>query len=213
MLISHITPEYIDQQVTFQWRIDQKRWSGKIQFVVLRDGTWYLETVIQMKSDEGSEVWWKKSDEVGWVNQEQFTALKECGIESVVELTWTLVKHFKKEGAYELQVSNLHVLNIAKGLPAGAERPWGGIFVWYETFYTWDLSHNGLSNVSEIRLFMQTYDWMRDHDYTKIDSPIFTSTCAEDSTELYETTHTQWWDDVLGSDGTDVYRSSYCWSS
>jgi len=35
-----------------------------------------------------------------------------------------------------------------------------------------------------------TYDWMRDHDYIKIDSPIFTSTCAEDSTELYKTEHT-----------------------
>ena len=33
-------------------------------------------------------------------------------------------------------------------------------------------------------------DWMRDHNYTKIDSPIFTPTCAEDSTELYEVEHT-----------------------
>ena len=35
-----------------------------------------------------------------------------------------------------------------------------------------------------------TYDRMRNNHYTKIDSPIFTSTCAEDSTELYETEHT-----------------------
>jgi len=31
---------------------------------------------------------------------------------------------------------------------------------------------------------------MKNNDYTKIDSPIFTSTCAEDSTSLYETEHT-----------------------
>jgi asparaginyl-tRNA synthetase len=31
---------------------------------------------------------------------------------------------------------------------------------------------------------------MRTNDYTKIDSPIFTNTCAEDSTSLYETEHT-----------------------
>jgi asparaginyl-tRNA synthetase len=35
-----------------------------------------------------------------------------------------------------------------------------------------------------------TYDWMRKHNYTKIDSPIFTPTCAEDSTELYQIEHT-----------------------
>lgn len=39
-------------------------------------------------------------------------------------------------------------------------------------------------------LIHATYDWMRDHHYTKIDSPVFTPTCAEDSTELYEVEHT-----------------------
>ncbi|USN55130.1 MAG: asparagine--tRNA ligase [Candidatus Peribacteria bacterium] len=39
-------------------------------------------------------------------------------------------------------------------------------------------------------LIHATYDWMRAHDFIKIDSPIFTPTCAEDSTELYEVTHT-----------------------
>jgi len=35
-----------------------------------------------------------------------------------------------------------------------------------------------------------TYEWMKQNNFTKIDSPIFTSTCAEDSTSLYETEHT-----------------------
>lgn len=35
-----------------------------------------------------------------------------------------------------------------------------------------------------------TYDRMRNNDYIKIDSPIFTPTCAEDSTELYSVKHT-----------------------
>jgi asparaginyl-tRNA synthetase len=35
-----------------------------------------------------------------------------------------------------------------------------------------------------------TYDRMRNNDYIKIDAPIFTPTCAEDSTSLYETEHT-----------------------
>lgn len=39
-------------------------------------------------------------------------------------------------------------------------------------------------------LIHATYDWMRDNHYTKIDSPIFTPTCAEDSTELYSVEHT-----------------------
>ena len=178
MLISHITSEHIDTTVTFQWRIDQKRWSGKIQFVVLRDGTWYLETVIAL----GAE------DKAG-VASEQFDELKNCGIESVLELTWTLVKHFKKEGAYELQVSDLTVLNIAKDYPLGQKD--------HGVEFLFDMRHLYLRSKSQwaiqrIRdtIIHATYDRMRDHDYIKIDSPIFTPTCAEDSTELYEVTHT-----------------------
>lgn len=34
-----------------------------------------------------------------------------------------------------------------------------------------------------------TYDRMRDHDFTKIDSPIFTPSACEGTTELYEVEH------------------------
>lgn len=173
MLIADITADHKNAPVSFQWRIDQKRWSWKIQFVVLRDGTGYLETVI-----EYSQVW-----------EEQFETLKACGLESAVSLTGTLVDHMKKEGAYELQVTEVEVISLAKDFPLGQKE--------HGVEFLFDNRHLHLRTekqraIQRIRdtLIHATYDWMREHRYTKIDSPIFTPTCAEDSTELYAVEHT-----------------------
>lgn len=174
MLISHISIDHSGQPVTFQWRIDQIRWSGKIQFIVLRDGTGYLESVVEITA----------------VGEDAFLALKECGIESAIELTGTLTPHLKKEWQFELQVTGAKVLSLAKDYPLGQKDDHGVEFLF-------DMRHLHLRAKSQraiqrIRdtIIHATYDWMRTNDYTKIDSPIFTPTCAEDSTSLYETTHT-----------------------
>ncbi len=39
-------------------------------------------------------------------------------------------------------------------------------------------------------IILATYDRMRQNDFVKIDAPIFTPTCAEDSSDLYEVEHT-----------------------
>lgn len=173
MIIAQLTQAEIGEEVSLQGWIDQKRGSGKIQFIVLRDGTGYLETVVELSS----------------VGEEQFEAIKECGIESVISLTWTLQAHFKKEWHYELQVTSLEVMNVAKDYPLGKKEHW--------VDYLFDMRHLYLRSQSQravlrIRdaIIHATYDWMRNNHYTKIDSPIFTPTCAEDSTELYEVTHT-----------------------
>ncbi len=173
MLISEITSDQLDQEVTFQWRVDQKRWSGKIQFIVLRDWSGYLETVISAKN----------------VSEEQFLSLKEAGIESVVKLTGTLKAHMKKEGEYELQVTDIVLHNASKDYPLGQKE--------HGVEFLFDNRHLHLRTkrqwaIQRVRdtIIHATYDWMRNNSYTKIDSPIFTTTCAEDSTDLYETEHT-----------------------
>ncbi len=56
-----------------------------------------------------------------------------------------------------------------------------------------------------------TYDRMRDNDYTKIDAPIFTPTCAEDSTSLYETEHTNWEKMFLSQTGQLYIEAAIAW--
>ncbi len=172
MLIKHIRTEHIDQEVSLQWWIVHLRSSGKVAFVELRDGTGFIQCVV-----EPGKVW-----------EEKFEELKSCGIESSLELVWTISKHPKKE-EFELQTSALKIITNTSDYPLWQKE--------HGVDYLFDNRHLHLRSkkqraIQKIRdtIIHATYDWMRDHDFTKIDAPIFTPTCAEDSTELYEVEHT-----------------------
>ena len=142
-------------------------------FVVLRDWSWYLETVIEYKT-----VW-----------EEAFLKLKECAIESVISFTGTLVKHFKKADEYELQVASLNVLSVTKDFPLWQKDHWVEFLYDHRHLHIRTKRQRAIQRIRDT-IIHATYDWFRNNDYTKIDSPIFTPTCAEDSTDLYEVEHT-----------------------
>lgn len=118
-----------------------------------------------------------------------FEQLKACGIESVVQLTGILQPHFKKAGQYELQVTALDILKVTKDYPLGQKEHGVEFLFDHRHLYLRSKTQRAIQRIRDT-LIHATYDRMREHDFTKIDSPIFTPTCAEDSTELYEVTHT-----------------------
>ena len=122
------------------------------------------------------------------VGEEQFDSLKECGIESAISLTGTISKHPKKE-EFELQVSKLEVLSVAKDYPLGTKEHGVEFLFDQRHLYLRSKTQRAIQRVRDT-IIHATYDWMRSNEYIKIDSPVFTPTCAEDSTELYSVTHT-----------------------
>lgn len=171
-LIKHLSFDQLDQTFTFKWRIQSTRSSWKIMFIDLRDGTGIIPCVIQKKT-----LW-----------EESFDALKSAGIESAVELTGTLSKHPKKD-EFELQVTNGSVLSLAKDYPLWQKEH--GVEFLFDNRHLYLRAPKQVA-IQRIRdtIIHATYDRMRSNDYTKIDSPVFTPTCAEDSTELYQVEHT-----------------------
>jgi len=162
----------VGEEITLKGWIAHLRSSGKIAFVNLRDGSGYMQCIVQK----------------GEVGDEAFEALKGCGIESAISITGTVAKHPKKE-EYEIHVKSLEVISIAHDYPLGQKE--------HGVEFLFDKRHLHLRSkkqwaIQRIRdcIIHSTYDWMRAHNYTKIDAPIFTPTCAEDSTELYKVEHT-----------------------
>lgn len=173
MLIKHITANSVGQTITLQWWIQNIRSSGKIAFIELRDGTGYIQCVIEQKV----------------IGDEHFGQVTACGIESALELTGTVSKHPKYE-QYELQVSGFAILSQTNDYPLGTKDDHGVEFLFdHRHLYLRAKSQWAIQRIRDT-IIHATYDRMRDHDFIKIDSPIFTPTCAEDSTELYSVEHT-----------------------
>ena len=171
-LILKITATSVDTTVTIKWRIQNIRSSGKVSFIELRDGSGYLQCVIEAKN----------------FSPEQFEEISTLNIESSIALTGTVSKHPKKD-EYELQVSDYSIFWLAKDYPLGTKDDHGPEFLFDNRhLYLRSKSQVAIQKVRDT-IIHATYDWMRDNGFTKIDAPIFTPNAAEGTTELYSVEH------------------------
>jgi len=173
-LIDKITSKDIDKKVIFSGWIVHLRSSWKVAFLELRDGSWYIQCVIE-------------SNKVG---VDKFEKITSCGIETSLEITWIISKHPKKD-EFEVQVDDFKIITKSKDYPLWQKE--------HGVEYLFDNRHLHLRSkrqrsIQRIRdtIIHATYDWMRDHDFIKYDSPIFTPSACEWTTELYEVEHVNW---------------------
>lgn len=172
LLISHLGAEHIWTSVTLNGRIQTIRSSGKISFIELRDGSWYIQCIAELST----------------LGQEQFDELSSLGIESSLSLSWNLAKHPKKD-EYELHITNFTIYGKAVDYPLGTKDDHGPEFLFDNRhLYLRSKSQAAIQRVRNT-IINATYDRMRQNNFTKIDSPIFTPNACEGTTELYEVEH------------------------
>lgn len=171
-LISSIDSSFVESEITLSGWIQNIRSSGKLAFIELRDGSGYMQCVVEAKN----------------LTPEQFEEIAGLGIESSLSLTGTVSKHPKKE-EYELQVSSFHVFWQAKDYPLGTKDDHGPEFLFDNRhLYLRSKSQVAIQKVRDTIIFA-TYQWMKDNGFTKIDAPIFTPNAAEGTTDLYSVEH------------------------
>lgn len=147
------------------------RSSGKIAFWQIRDGSGYCQAILS--SEE--------------LSTEQWQLVEKVTQESSVKLQGRVSKHPKKE-EYELQVTNLEYFQIAEEYPISNKDH--GIDFLLDNRHLWLRSQKQWA-IQRIRhtLIQATYDYMRDNDFTKIDSPIITANAGENTTDLFKVTY------------------------
>jgi asparaginyl-tRNA synthetase len=86
-------------------------------------------------------------------------------------------------------VSDFHVFQNTKDYPLGTKDDHGPEFLFDNRhLYLRSKTQRAIQRVRDT-IIHATYDWMRDHDFTKIDAPIFTPSACEGTTELYSVEH------------------------
>jgi asparaginyl-tRNA synthetase len=158
----------VDQDITICGWVHNFRSSGKIAFWQIRDGSGYCQAILS--SDE--------------LSAEQWQLVEKVTQESSVKLQGTVSKHPKKD-EYELQVTNLKYFQIAEEYPISNKDH--GIDFLLDNRHLWLRSQKQWA-IQRIRhtLIQATYDYMRDNDFTKIDSPIITANAGENTTDLFK---------------------------
>jgi len=119
------------------------------------------------------------------VDEASWNAATEATIESSLIVTGTVSKHPKQEGVFELQATTVQLVQKAAEYPIG-KKEHGPDFL-LDNRHLW-LRAPSQWAIQRVRneIIYATYDWMRDHGFTKIDAPIFTPSACEGTTELFE---------------------------
>ncbi len=160
---------YKNKEVTLKGWVFNLRSSGKITFLQVRDGTGFIQAIVE-KSSVCDEVW----------NQAQIVTL-----ESSVVITGQITEHPKHKGEFELQVKSLAIINLSKEYPIG-KKDHGPEFLldnrhlWLRSRKQWAIQRVRNTVINSI------YGHLNSQGFIKIDSPILTPTACEGTTTLFE---------------------------
>jgi asparaginyl-tRNA synthetase len=163
-------PAHADQVVTLRGWVTTTRSSGKIAFVVLRDGTGYVQGVLSRR-DVSDEVW------------NRFGLLT---LETSVEVTGRCRAEPRAPGGYELEVSDLRVLGPSPDFPIQPKEH--GTAYLFEHRHLWLRSRR---QVAIARVRHEVVQAIRDFFYQRgfilVDTPILTGAIGEDAGNLFST--------------------------
>jgi len=161
---------YIDKDIRLNGWVYNKRSSGKIGFLMLRDGTGILQCIF-FKPEIGDKI---------------FSEFKNLTQESSISVEGKITKNEKADGGYEIQVKNLFIHNISKDYPI-TPKEHGTDFL-MNNRHLW-LRSKRQHSIMKIRheIIKATRDFFDNNDFTLIDTPIFTPNACEGTTTLFAT--------------------------
>jgi asparaginyl-tRNA synthetase len=159
---------HVGEEVAVQGWLHNKRSSGKLQFLIVRDGSGFAQMVV-FKGGVGPETW---------------AAAEQIGQESSLELTGRIKEDKRAPGGYEVDVTALKAVQVAHEYPI-TPKEHGTAFL-MENRHLWIRSQRQHA-VLRIRhaVVKGVRDYLDGQGFTLVDTPIFTPAACEGTTTLF----------------------------
>lgn len=162
--------KHAGKAVTLSGWVYNKRSSGKVRFLILRDGTGYLQCVAFVKD----------------VSAEVFDLLDRVSLESSVTVTGIVRLDERAPGGVELSLTDARLHHMAEEYPIGKKEHGTGFLM--ENRHLWLRSSRQVAILRVRSEIEQSFrDYFYDRGFTLIDSPILTPAACEGTTTLFET--------------------------
>lgn len=164
---------YVGQEVTLQGWLYSRTDKGKLQFLIVRDGTGFIQCVVFRKD----------------VPEEVFAAAARLTQESSLIVTGVVRQDPRAPGVppgYELSVTDLKVVQIADEYPIqpkehGVDFLLDHRHLWIRSRRQWAVLRVRATVIRAIR------DWLDSHGFINLDTPILTPAACEGTTTLFQT--------------------------
>jgi asparaginyl-tRNA synthetase len=161
---------HVGERVTVQGWLAQKRSSGKIKFLVVRDGTGYLQCVAFVKN----------------VSPELFEACDRPTQESSVRVSGVVRADERAPGGYELAIDGLELLHPSAEYPIQPKEHGVEFLFDHRHLYLRSRTPQAVLRVRH-EVIQACRDFYYERGFVLIDSPILTPAACEGTTTLFET--------------------------
>jgi asparaginyl-tRNA synthetase len=161
---------HVGKEVTLHGWLFNKRSSGKIRFVILRDGTGYVQCVFFK----------------GNVSEESFELADKIGQESSIIVSGKVKEDARQVGGVEIDATGLIVIQDAKDYPITPKEH--GIEFLLDNRHLWLRSKKQVAILRvRHRIIKAIRDFFDNRDFVLMDPPILTPNAVEGTSTLFQT--------------------------
>ncbi len=161
--------KFVDKEATITGWLYNKRSSGKMQFLQLRDGTGIVQAVL-FKGDADEELF------------------KLCGAipqESSIKVTGSVRADTRSPGGYELSILKIEVVQEAHDYPITPQSHGADFLLTNRHLWIRSKKQHATLRIRD-EVIKSIRDYFYDKDFTLVDAPIFTPAACEGTTTLFE---------------------------
>ncbi len=161
---------FVGQEITLRGWIQNKTDKGKLQFIILRDGTGICQCVIFKNN----------------VSEELFADAKTLTQESAIEITGTVRAEERAPGGFELDVTGLKIYSIAKDYPITPKEHGDSFLIEHRHLWLRSSRQHAIMRV-RAAIVKAIRDFFDSNGFKLMDSPILTPSACEGTSTLFET--------------------------
>src|SRR5687767_6275116 len=163
--------DHVGEEVVVRGWLYNKRSSGKLHFLEVRDGSGIVQSVV-FKGD---------------VSPELFASADHIHQEASLEVRGTVKEHGKIKGTYELQVKDVKVITPpAKEYPISPKEHGTDFLMDHRHLWLRSKRQHAIMRVRH-SIIKAVRDFFDLNEFTLVDAPIFTPNACEGTSTLFET--------------------------
>jgi asparaginyl-tRNA synthetase len=161
---------HVDNIVTLKGWLYNKRSSGKIRFLVLRDGTGIVQCVMVK----------------GIMSEDAFALFDQITQESSIAITGKVKKEERAPGGYEIELSDLKLIALAKEYPITPKEHGVDFLMDHRHLWLRSLRQHAILRIRH-QIIKAVREFFDNRGFVLLDAPIFTPAACEGTSTLFET--------------------------
>lgn len=161
---------YEGKRVELRGWLARIRPSGKLHFLQVRDGSGTIQVVVSKAE----------------VPESLFSELKKLGTESSLIVTGTVTSDSRSKLGFELQASDVKVVHETLNYPITPKEHGTDFLMEHRHLWLRSRRQHAILRIRATIMKAMT-DWLDDHGFLRVDTPILTPAACEGTTTLFET--------------------------